>query len=112
LDDYEQALAAGDLTAAAEALAGAANKEISPESVAEVNKNMGIASTPEEEAEIAALAEAARTAGTEEGEAEPGEDQTADSGSGNTTSTDGEDDAISAAADDLIGGSETETVTQ
>lgn len=106
--EYENALAAGDVEAAANALARAANKEISPENVGAVNHNLGIEATPEEEAEMAALAEAARTAAPEEGE---GEETTAE-GEGDGTTEDGVDE-IAAAAEELISGdSEGDTSTQ
>jgi len=112
LGDYENALAAGDLAAAAAALASAANKEISTETVAAVNRNMDIESTPEEEAEVAALAEAARTAELGETEDEPGEEQVTDGSSDDAASTKAEDGAITAAAEELLGKSKAETTAQ
>ena len=108
MDAYEKAIAAGDLEAAAAALGDAANKEITPEVVAQVNRNMGIESTPEVEAEVAALAEAARTAAPAEEEAEgEGEDVAGEDGSGD--SGDVEEGEIASAAEDLIDGSDTAT---
>ncbi|MGF1628714.1 MAG: hypothetical protein ACFCUT_04535 [Kiloniellaceae bacterium] len=99
LDAYETALAAGDLEAAAQALADAANKEITSDVVAEVNQNMGIESTPEVDAQVAAMAEAARTAEPTEGEPED-EDVAGDNP--DEDAAEGENE-IAAAADDLIG---------
>ena len=105
LGEYERALAEGDIEAAAEALARAANKEITPENVGKVNENLGIETTPEEEAEMAALAEAARSADPDaEGEPE-GEDNVAEGegSEGDGTTEEGLDE-IAAAAENLISG--------
>lgn len=102
---YEEALAAGNVEAAAEALGSAANKEITPEVVAQVNANLGIEATPEEEAEIAALAEEARTSDGSEGEDDTAEGEGDGEGAGS-----GEDalDAIAQAVEDLFSGGTTD----
>ncbi|MPZ10479.1 MAG: hypothetical protein GEU89_09740 [Kiloniellaceae bacterium] len=99
LGAYAAAMESGDVETAAQALADAANKEITADVVAAVNQNMGIESTPEEEADVAAKAETARTSETSEDESE-GEDL-AEENSGED-SVEGENE-IAAAADDLIG---------
>jgi hypothetical protein len=106
---YEAALAEGDLEAAAAALGSAANKEITPEVVAEVNQNMSIESTPEEEAEMAELAEATRTAEpSEENEAAeeaPAEEEDVAEGEPGDDPTEEEGGEIASAAEGLIDGS-------
>jgi hypothetical protein len=96
-------MANGDLEAAAQALADAANKEITPDVVAEVNQNMGIESTPEVDAEVADLAEAARTAEPVEGEPVEGEPEDEDVAEEDSDEDPVEEDEIAAAAEDLIG---------
>jgi hypothetical protein len=103
LGAYETAMANGDLEAAAQALADAANKEITPDVVAEVNQNMGIESTPEVDAEVADLAEAARTAEPVEGEPVEGEPEDEDVAEEDSDEDPVEEDEIAAAAEDLIG---------
>jgi hypothetical protein len=107
LGAYETALANGDVEAAAQALAGAANKAITPEVVAEVNQNLGIESTPEEEQQVADMAEAARTAEpVEEEEDEVAEEPTEEEeevAEGDTDTVTEEEGEIASAADDLIG---------
>ena len=109
LGAYERALAEGDVEAAAEALARAANKEITPENVGMVNENLGIQSSPEEEAEMAALAEAARTAAPDEdGEVEGEENVAEGEGGGDEGDPEEGPDEIAAAVEDLMG----DTTTQ
>lgn len=98
--DYEEAMANGDLEAAAEALASAANKDITPEVVNQVNRNMGIESTLTDE-EVAAAAAAKQQEAASEGD-DLGDDGTED-----------EVDEIAQAVDDLMGdGGEEETAAQ
>ena len=109
LGAYERALAEGDVEAAAEALARAANKEITPENVGMVNENLGIQSSPEEEAEMAALAEAARTAAPDEDGEVEGEENVAEGEDGGDEGDPEEGpDEIAAAVEDLMG----DTTTQ
>ena len=104
-------MAAGDPDAAAAALARAANKEITPEAVAHVNANIGVEATPEEEAEMADLAEAARTAtGTEE---DPeGEETTAAGEEGGETTEEALDEIAQAVENLMDGVEEGQTSTQ
>jgi hypothetical protein len=96
--DYEAAMANGDLEAAAKALASAANKEITPEVVNEVNKNLGIESElTDEEVAAAATAEQQAAANGEPGEGQPAEE---------------DGDEIAQAAEDLIDGADGNTTTQ
>src|SRR3546814_11045708 len=95
-------MASGDLEAAAQALAGAANKAVTPGAVAEVNRNLGIESTPEEEAQVAAQAEAARTAAPTEEDAEADEADLAEEDDLGEDATGEESGEIASAADDLI----------
>lgn len=108
LAEYERELAEGDLEAAAEALAGAANKGITPDAVKAVNEKMGIETdfTDEEIAEAAAAKQDQPADGFEE---------TADTGENGSGAADEDEDAIAAAAQDLIDGSSNEdgsTATQ
>lgn len=97
---YEAALAAGDLEEAAQALGRTANKAVTPDVVAEVNRNLGVEATPEEEAQMADLAEAAR-AGEPVGSDEPGEEEAAEGESGDTPAE--EENEVASAADELMG---------
>lgn len=87
--DYETAMANGDLEAAAEALASASNKDITPEVVGEVNKNLGIESSLSDE-EVAAAAAAKQQEAASDG-----------SGDGDETGEE-ELDEIAQAVEDLI----------
>jgi hypothetical protein len=100
--DYEAAIAAEDLDAAAAALAAASNKEITPERVGMVNNNLGIEATPEEEAALAAQAEAIRSG---EVEGEPEEDGEMAAGEGEEGDSEEAPDEIAQAADELVDGS-------
>ncbi len=100
--DYEAAMAAGDPDAAAAALAAASNKEVTPERVGMVNNNLGIEATPEEEAALAAQAEAIRSG---EVEGEPEEEGEMAEGEGEEGDPEEQPDEIAQAADDLLDGS-------
>ncbi len=100
--DYEAAMAAGDPDAAAAALAAASNKEVTPERVGMVNNNLGIEATPEEEAALAAQAEAIRSG---EVEGEPEEEGDMAEGEGEEGDPEEQPDEIAQAADDLLDGS-------